>query len=54
MKWLQVWWYIYLFTDCTGWTNFWCRARGHDDIVFYNPSGFEPDYHCKRCGEDLN
>jgi hypothetical protein len=23
------------------------------DIVFYNPTGIEPDMHCKNCGEDL-
>lgn len=32
----------------------WCRLRGHPSgIVFYNPSGYEPDYTCKGCGEDL-
>ena len=52
-KWLRLWWYIYLLKDNTGIDNIICRAKGHEGIVFYNPSGLEPDYHCKNCGEFL-
>lgn len=32
----------------------WCRIRGHPrGVVWYNPTGFEPDMTCKDCGEDL-
>lgn len=27
-----------------------CWWQGHPGQVFYNPAGFEPDYHCTRCG----
>lgn len=31
-----------------------CRAKGHPGgVVFYNPSGWEPDMHCLNCGDDL-
>ena len=49
----MVGWIKYLFEDCEGWTNFWCRARGHKGVVWYNLNGTEPDMHCKHCGEDL-
>ena len=33
----------------------WCRWNGHPaGIVYYNPSGLEPDYTCRCCGDDLN
>lgn len=38
---------------CGWWTRFWCRARGHDDVWWYNVSGDEPDMHCKTCMDDL-
>ena len=54
MKWLKPSWWKYLLKDCTGWTNFVCRIKGHPyGVVYYNPSGLEPDMHCKNCGEDL-
>lgn len=32
----------------------WCRLRGHPDGVWWvNPSGYEPDMHCRNCGDDL-
>ena len=35
-------------------TCFICRWKGHPDgIIFYNPGGSEPNYHCKNCGEFL-
>ena len=30
-----------------------CRATGHGPVVWFNPSGMEPDYTCQRCGDDL-
>lgn len=31
-----------------------CRANQHRcGVWFYNPNGYEPDNHCKGCGEDL-
>ena len=32
--------------------EFYCGLVGHGELVFYNPSGYEPDYACKRCGID--
>lgn len=32
----------------------WCRATQHRaGVWFYNPGAYEPDMHCKGCGEDL-
>ncbi len=54
MKWLKPPWWEYLLTNCTGWTNFICRIKGHPcGVVYYNSTGLEPDMHCKNCGEDL-
>jgi len=52
-KWFSLWWYRYLFDGCTGWRNFWCRARGHRPVVWYTLSSMEPDMHCSHCDEDL-
>lgn len=30
-----------------------CGWNGHSDIFWFNPGEFEPDMHCKRCGEDI-
>lgn len=31
-----------------------CRIKGHPNgIIYYNPGGWEPNTHCKDCGEDL-
>ena len=30
-----------------------CRFRGHVGPIWYNPSGYEPDMHCRECGDDL-
>jgi len=49
-------WYKYLFTDLGDekWIRFWCRIGGHKcGTIYYNPGGYEPDYHCINCGEDL-
>jgi hypothetical protein len=32
----------------------WCRLRNHPaGVVWYNPNGYEPDMHCKNCGDNL-
>lgn len=32
----------------------WCRAQQHKaGVFFYNPGAYEPDMHCRGCGEDL-
>jgi hypothetical protein len=53
MKWLTLEWYRYLFVNCTGPRNLWCRLTGHRDVYWYNAGGDEPDMHCTGCGEDL-
>lgn len=58
-KWFDIWWYKILFAKPardTGWLKaIWCRLRNHPaGIVYYNPSGFEPNYHCKNCGDELD
>lgn len=54
MLWFTISWWKYLLTDCTGWTNFWCRVRGHPyGVGWYNAGGLEPDMQCRNCGEDL-
>lgn len=66
MHWFTRSWWRYLFAPVPRnrygffgrlrdrWTSFICRARGHPyGVVWYNPSGFEPDMTCKNCGDDL-
>lgn len=51
-KWLQPSWYSYL-GQSKSFRNLWCRIRNHPNgVVWYN-MGWEPDMHCKDCGEDL-
>ena len=60
-KWFLPSWYKYLFAKRDRWCGdaglvrtFICRARNHPaGVVWYNPNGFEPDMHCKNCGDDL-
>lgn len=33
--------------------SFWCRRLGHPNGVVWYTNDFEPDMHCKDCGEDL-
>lgn len=36
------------------WVAFWCRLKTHPcGVIYYNPSGFEPDMHCQDCGDEL-
>ena len=57
MYWLTLSWWKYLLEpkseDVSWWTVFWCRAKGHAGVSFYDVSGYEPDMHCKNCGDDL-
>lgn len=48
----EVWWRLQDWWEESV-LRFWCRLRGHPGPVYYNASGFEPDWSCKRCGEDL-
>jgi len=54
VKWFSLEWWQYLLIGCTGWENFWCRARGHNaGVYYYSANGSEPDMRCLCCGEDL-
>ena len=59
MKWLTLYWYKYLFKkpstyNGVNWfTAIWCRLRNHPAGVVYYSSGWEPNTHCKNCGDDL-
>ncbi len=53
-RWFSISWWTYLFKDCTGIRNFFCRINGHKSgVVWYTCNGEEPDMTCKNCGEDL-
>jgi hypothetical protein len=40
--------------DVSRWQAFWCRWRSHPHgVIYYNPNGYEPNMHCKDCGDDL-
>lgn len=52
--WLTTNWWHYLLDDCENWNQFRCRMKGHPHgVVYYNPSGYEPDMSCKDCGDEL-
>ena len=57
MHWITLDWWKYLLEppapDISHWTAFWCRAKGHAGVIFYNPWEMEPDMHCKNCHDDL-
>ena len=59
MKWLDIWWYRYLFSkrsckDVSWFTVILCRIRNHPcGVVWYNINGLEPDMCCKICGDNL-
>lgn len=53
-KWFSISWWTYLFKDCSGFRNFFCRISGHKaGVIWYNVNGLEPNMECKNCGEDL-
>jgi hypothetical protein len=52
------WWWFYILekpaSDCSWPRAIVCRMRNHPKgVVWFNPSGLEPDMHCKNCGDDL-
>jgi hypothetical protein len=59
MHWFTRGWWKYLlapklYKSDYWWTVILCRMKGHPcGIIFVNPQGDEPDYHCKNCGDDL-
>ena len=58
MHWFTKEWWKYLLEqknrDVSWITTIICRVKGHPKgTVFYNPTGLEPDMHCKTCGDDL-
>lgn len=53
-------WWKYLFSPYKGrhyksWLGIlWCRVQGHPNgTIYYDSGAWEPDNHCKDCGEDL-
>lgn len=53
-KWFTYHWYKYLFEKPINVITFICRLKGHPNgIIYFNPSGFEPNYQCKDCGDEL-
>ena len=57
MKWFSAWWYKYLFSEINGsiswFSTIWCRLRNHPAGVIWYTSEWEPDMHCKNCGDNL-
>lgn len=54
----NIWWYRYLFKKRStyypriSWiTVFVCRIKGHPCGAIYYSFGFEPNNHCKHCGD---
>ena len=57
IRWLPLDLIRYMLEPTRGYTSrigtAWCRLRSHPaGIVFFNPGGLEPDYHCRNCGDD--
>ena len=61
-RWVDPYWWRYLLATPEAdrgqlrdlFHAFKCRLKNHPDgPVWYNPSGLEPDYHCKNCGDEL-
>jgi hypothetical protein len=59
MIWLKLSWWKYLFAEKAediSWPKvIKCRYHGHKGygVNWYNTSSYEPDMHCKNCGDDL-
>lgn len=58
MKWFSIWFWKYLLEkphgDIGRVRTAICRARNHPcGVWWYNVGAFEPDMHCKNCGDDL-
>lgn len=59
MHWFQISWWRYLFGKRNGDIGVIrtaiCRAKNHScGVWYYNPTGLEPDMHCKNCEDDLS
>lgn len=53
--WLRIAWWKFLLARPFSFRAFFCRMRGHPyGVVWFNPSGFEPDMTCRNCGDDLD
>lgn len=53
-RWFSRSWWQYLFEKPVTWKKFWCRSGCHKcGPIYYNMGGFEPDYRCKNCGDEL-
>lgn len=54
---LDKFWYQYLFAPLNGdigWLKtIWCRLKNHPAGIIYYSDGFEPNNHCKNCGDEL-
>lgn len=59
MMWLSIEWWKYLLSPKNSKYVSWfevirCRANNHKcGVIWYNPTGLEPDMECKNCGDDL-
>lgn len=54
-KWFTLSYYQYVFVKPFSITKLFCRLTGHNaGIVYYNSLGYEPDYHCKNCDDEIN
>jgi hypothetical protein len=63
MKWFQISWYRYLidfsYFGCPNYTFrekiriVICRARNHPAGPVWYTNAFEPDMHCKHCGDEI-
>lgn len=56
-KFFEAWWWrglISLRNHGYGlWSSAACWVTRHPGVWWYSLSGYEPDMHCVRCGEDL-
>lgn len=56
-RWFTYSWYKYLFGHPLGdepIERILCRIKGHTcGVIWYDPTGVEPDMRCKHCYEDL-
>lgn len=53
-RWFRPTWWRYMLRGCRGWTNFWCRVRGHPaGPIYYRADGDEPDWRCRNCRENI-
>ena len=59
IKWFSIYWWKYLTEKRRDGDESWiavikCRLTNHPKgVVWFNYTGFEPDMHCRDCGDDL-